>query len=374
MTDVATPANTTEQRIQRVEPPPIPVAPDLLPTPERAAVIMEQVIAKGNLAELSAQQRARYYVGVCQSLGLNAFTRPFDYLTLDGRLVLYPNRTATDQLARVHRVSFARPTRREVKGEGELESYVEVEIEATLPDGRTTWEIAIVPLWTEAQAERSGVSKKTNREYRIPARPAGRLTGADYANAVMKAVTKAKRRATLSLVGLGWVDVDRDPHGADRPYVDQHHNIAEPSPARQLPDTSRVAAAFAAEQELADRAHYGAPPAAVEPDLEDEPDAEPDAMSDEEWDAIQEAEAVVTEQPAAAEPEPPAASEPSVKPQPPPAWRDSPLGKKVSEVVDELTEAGVTRFTLPGDEASEEEIESWIAAKRGFLKQRQGAK
>ena len=41
-----------------------------------------------NLAALSAQDRLAYYRAVCDSLGLNPLTRPFEYLNLQGKLVL----------------------------------------------------------------------------------------------------------------------------------------------------------------------------------------------------------------------------------------------------------------------------------------------
>ena len=48
-------------------------------------------ISKGDLSSLTPQQRSDYYLQVCQSCGLNPLTKPFDYLTLNGKLVLYPD-------------------------------------------------------------------------------------------------------------------------------------------------------------------------------------------------------------------------------------------------------------------------------------------
>jgi hypothetical protein len=40
----------------------------------------------------------KYYFSVCKSLGLNPLTRPFEYLTLNGKKVLYARRDS-DRIA-----------------------------------------------------------------------------------------------------------------------------------------------------------------------------------------------------------------------------------------------------------------------------------
>ncbi|MCL8208650.1 MAG: hypothetical protein K6V97_11345 [Actinomycetia bacterium] len=147
-----------------------------LPTPvtEDAARLLEQVVVHGDLAKLSPAERLAYYQRVCESLGLNPLTGPFRYIVLSGRLTLYATRDAADQLRKIHRVSI-RITSRELVGD----VYV-VTAQAQLPDGRTDEAIGAVSL-------------------------AG-LRGDALANAYMKAETKAKRRVTLSMVGLGWLD------------------------------------------------------------------------------------------------------------------------------------------------------------------------
>jgi hypothetical protein len=81
------------------------------------------------------------------------------------------------------------------------------------------------------------------------------LKGEARANAELKAVTKAKRRATLSICGLGWLDeteVDDIPAGAKRHTI--HHisppsnpPIREHSPAAQASDEAAPAALPSAE-------------------------------------------------------------------------------------------------------------------------------
>ncbi|MCL6563292.1 MAG: hypothetical protein K6U87_09825 [Firmicutes bacterium] len=159
-------------------------------TAEQQAALIEQVVVQGDLEKLSPAQRVQYYRAVCQSLGLNPLTKPFDYLRLNGKLVLYANRTCTDQLRANQRISI-RIVSREV-----IDDVYVVTASGTTPDGRTdeaTGAVAIAGLKGEARA-----------------------------NAYMKAETKAKRRLTLSMVGLGWLDeteVDTIP-GAQRVQVD----------------------------------------------------------------------------------------------------------------------------------------------------------
>ena len=162
----------------------------LTPVQADAGQIMEQVITKGDLKELTPAQRARYYTEVCQSIGLNALTKPFDYITLNGKLTLYATKGATDQLRGLRSVSVWIESREQVD-----DLYI-VTAAAQTPDGRRDSDIGAVNI--------KG------------------LAGENLANAMMKATTKAKRRVTLSLCGLGWLDeseVDSIPN-VGRPVVD----------------------------------------------------------------------------------------------------------------------------------------------------------
>jgi len=154
--------------------PPVPAAD--VPAQPDAGALLEQVVIAGDLARLTPAQRVSYYRSVCDSLGLNPLTKPFDYLHLNGRLVLYATRTATDQLRATRGISVQIVSRELMEAAG---LYV-VTARATARDGRTDEAVGAVSI-------------------------AG-LKGEALANALMKAETKAKRRATLSLVGLGWLD------------------------------------------------------------------------------------------------------------------------------------------------------------------------
>lgn len=146
----------------------------LAPAANGAAEIMERVLLVGDLSKLTPDERVQYYARTCESLGLNPLTKPFDYLSLSGRLVLYATRTATDQLRERRGISLT------IVGREQTDELYVVTARATTPDGRTDESTGVVSL--------------------------GRLGGDALANALMKCETKAKRRVTLSICGLGWMD------------------------------------------------------------------------------------------------------------------------------------------------------------------------
>ena len=142
--------------------------------PLNPAAVMERVLLAGDLSKLSTQDRLFYYTKVCESVGLNPLTRPFDYLVLNNRTVLYAKRDATDQLRKIHGVSVT------IKSRENLEGVYIVTANAKDKNGR--------------EDESTGAVNITG------------LKGEQLANALMKAETKAKRRVTLSICGLGMLD------------------------------------------------------------------------------------------------------------------------------------------------------------------------
>lgn len=136
--------------------------------------VMENVIIKGDLSKLTPEERGVYYMKTCESVGLNPLTRPFEFITLNGKLTMYVKREATDQLRTLHNVSV------ESLDETEREGVFVVTAKVRNSKGRTDMAKGAVALQG--------------------------LKGADLANALMKAETKAKRRATLSICGLGFME------------------------------------------------------------------------------------------------------------------------------------------------------------------------
>ncbi len=138
------------------------------------AALLEKVVVGGDLGKLSPGERMNYYKSVCESVGLNPLTRPFDYLVLQGKTTLYARKDATDQLRSLKQVSV------QITGRERVEDVYVVTARAVTSDGRTDESTGAVTI--------------------------GSLKGDALANALMKAETKAKRRVTLSICGLGWLD------------------------------------------------------------------------------------------------------------------------------------------------------------------------
>lgn len=138
-----------------------------------AAVAIEAAVM-GDLKGLTPEQRLVYYRQVCESVGLNPLTRPFEYITLNGRLTLYARKDATDQIRATRRISITKLEREAINGVYVVTAY------AQSADGRQDSSIGAVPV--------------------------DGLKGDALANAMMKAETKAKRRVTLSIGGLGMLD------------------------------------------------------------------------------------------------------------------------------------------------------------------------
>ena len=139
-----------------------------------APAMLEKVLLEGDLSKLSPKERLNYYQRVCETLGLNPLTKPFNYLVLSGKLTLYANNDCAKQLAARHKVSLTRV------GKDTVEGVYMVTYRAMGPDGRSVDNVGAVTI--------------------------GGLKGDALANALMKTETKAQRRATLAYVGLGWLD------------------------------------------------------------------------------------------------------------------------------------------------------------------------
>lgn len=140
--------------------------------PDMSAI--EQVVMQGDLSKLNPEQRVTYYRRVCDSLGLNPFTNPFAYISLNGKLTLYAKKDCTEQLRKIHGVSIEDLDYKIVD-----DLYI-VKAKAKDKYGRTDESTGAVVI--------------------------GNLKGEMKANAIMKAETKAKRRVTLSICGMGWAD------------------------------------------------------------------------------------------------------------------------------------------------------------------------
>lgn len=136
--------------------------------------IINSLILTGDMSKLTPTQQTQYYTAVCKSVDINPLTQPFAIIVLQGKKTLYATKGCTQQLCANRRINT------EVKDRKTADSIYIVSARATMPDGRFTDDDGIVSIVG--------------------------LKGAELANAMMKAVTKAKRRAVLALCGLGMPD------------------------------------------------------------------------------------------------------------------------------------------------------------------------
>lgn len=136
--------------------------------------ILSSLILKGDISGLNSTQRVQYVTNLCQRIGLDPLTQPFKILKLQGKEVLYADKGCAQQLCKIYRIST------EVTKREKIEDIYIVTVRASGPDGRYTDEDGAVTI--------------------------GSNKGDVLANAMMKAVTKAKRRAVLAFCGLGMLD------------------------------------------------------------------------------------------------------------------------------------------------------------------------
>ena len=139
--------------------------------------VAESLALKGDISGLSPEQRIRYYLKTCKDLGLNASAQPFAFLRLNGKEVMYPTRGATDQLARIHGVN-----REIIDGPKVLD----------LAGAKVLFAVCRATLGHRVETATAAVPLPAGAE--------------NVCNAVMKTETKARRRATLAILGLALPD------------------------------------------------------------------------------------------------------------------------------------------------------------------------
>lgn len=140
-----------------------------IPTSPLASLVLH-----GDLSQMSGEQKVSYYLDLCKSLGLSPHSQPFAIIKFQGKEVMYAKKDATEQLRKIHGISVIDLTN-ELQGE-----VFVVTCKVKDASGKTDMSTGVVAT-------------------------AG-LKGEALANALMKAETKAKRRATLSICGLGMLD------------------------------------------------------------------------------------------------------------------------------------------------------------------------
>lgn len=174
-----------------------PIAAPAIPSDD--ALI--KLFTSGDLIDLDPRQKGLYLKALCEKLGLNPLSKPFDILYLKGpdgkmRAILYANRTASDQLREIHNIKS------EVVYEGPLMLGTSVREDVYRVD--------------------LNITKGDRTERAVGCVSIAGLQGEALSNAIMKCWTKAMRRGTLSIVGLGLPDeseIDSIPSAAPGPRI-----------------------------------------------------------------------------------------------------------------------------------------------------------
>lgn len=164
--------------------------PNLSLVPADVSAGALQSALAGDLAKLSAEDRLKFYGALCDFTGLNPLSKPFDWIPFQGKLTLYPNKGCAEQLRKIHGITFD-------------DNFVR------------TYEHGLLITTIRGQ------DKAGRRDFATAALPFDdRMTPDVRAIALMKCETKAKRRLTLSIVGLSMFA--RDVEDSDVAPVHEH--------------------------------------------------------------------------------------------------------------------------------------------------------
>ena len=140
--------------------------------------IMQSLIIDGDISRLNAAQRVVYYLHRCRALGIDPAEKPFEIMKMKGgKWVLYCTKAGANALTRVHGLSI------EIRDRSNDDGLIMVTARATTPSGRFVEDVGVCDMKEKDTADLG------------------------LANAWMKAITKAKRRAVLAAVGIGMLDV-----------------------------------------------------------------------------------------------------------------------------------------------------------------------
>jgi len=145
-----------------------------LTTSDKLSEEVLNILATGDISRMNADQKLKYINNLCNAVGINPILRPFAFINMNGKLVPYAQKSCTDELRKQYNVSIM------VTAREKTDDIYTVTSKAKLTNGREDESIGAIYI--------KG------------------LRGNDLCNAIMKCETKAKRRVTLSICGLGMLD------------------------------------------------------------------------------------------------------------------------------------------------------------------------
>ena len=187
---------------------------------------VQNALAKNDYSKLTDQERAVLLNKTCESMGLNPLGQPFGFFDQGGKTVLYAKRSCSDQLGKIHGLSL-------------------VECGETFNEKTRILTVKV------KMRDRDGREHMNRGDVFIPST----LGGEALANAYMKCHTKAVRRCTLSMCGLGFLDET------------EVEDIRQPAPQALLPGKSAIQ--FASQSQKSELADLFRRASEVEPNLQE---------------------------------------------------------------------------------------------------------
>lgn len=133
----------------------------------------------GSVADLTAIERKLYYLEMCSVYGFEPLSLPFDYIESDGKLKLYINSVGASQLRSRFNISISIKSRE---------------------FSEDMWIVVAIAQRGDRTEEATGVAPAVDKY--------GKSTAIVKANALKKAETQARRRATLAICGYGGDEED----------------------------------------------------------------------------------------------------------------------------------------------------------------------
>lgn len=142
-------------------------------TPE----ILQKILVDGDVAALTSEERMNYYLHMCDKAGVDPAGRPFEFISFKDRktgktkMILYARKGCAEQLRRIHGISIT--------------------------DTKVTFNEKMVVCTCTA---RNALGRSESDVGAV-------VLAAGYTDlALMRAVTKAKRRVTFGICGLGDIE------------------------------------------------------------------------------------------------------------------------------------------------------------------------
>lgn len=147
----------------------------------------QNILINKDLASLPIDKQTSFMLQSCEHLGINPLVRPFEILKFQGKAVLYLTASGCENLASQFSISF-KILKKEID---HVSGTASIEIEGTIPA-------------MNGKPERKDVSTAyiTIGSHSLKDQTFTTLKGLDFANAMMKLETKARRRLIIRMAGI----------------------------------------------------------------------------------------------------------------------------------------------------------------------------